>query len=177
MNSVWILLLVLTLLAGCAERQSGTRVSEDPFVSAPSQMATNVTVTFSDSNSVKARLYASVGRVFEAELKTTMSGPVTVDFFDRDNQQPVARLTSDSCVIDDRTKNMTAIGRVRIVSLRRDLTLITDELSWVEATRRIRTEKAERIETPSETISGVGFESNQDLTSYRLWRVSGVQRK
>lgn len=171
------LFIVLMLLVGCTQREQGTKVSNDPFVNAPAQMATNVTVTFSDSNTVKARLYASVGRVFEAELKTTMSGPVTVDFFDRDNHQPVARLTSDSCVIDDRTKNMTAIGHVRIVSLRRDLTLTTDELSWVEATRRIRTEREVLIETPAEKINGVGFESNQDLTSYRLWRVSGVQRK
>lgn len=169
--------VIAALVSGCGQRPTGTTVSDDPFVSAPSQMATNIVVTFSDSTIVKARLYASVGRVFEQEAKTTMSGPVTVDFFDRDNQRPVARLTSDSCVVDDRTKNMTAIGNVRVVSLRRDVTLASSELSWIHSTQRIRTERAVRIETPQERINGVGFESNQDLSSYRLWRVSGVQRK
>ncbi|MBU3678438.1 MAG: LPS export ABC transporter periplasmic protein LptC [Candidatus Kapabacteria bacterium] len=169
--------MIAALASGCAQKHSGTSVAQDPFVSAPSQMATNIVVTFSDSTIVKARLYASVGRVFEQEAKTTMSGPVTVDFFDRDNQRPAARLTSDSCVVDDRTKNMTAIGNVRVVSLRRDVTLTSSELSWIQSTQRIRTERAVRIETPQELINGVGFESNQDLSSYRLWRVSGVQQK
>lgn len=169
--------LGLLMLTACGERPAVTKVSDDPFLSAPSQMATNVVVTFSDSSHVKARLYASVGRILEQEQQTTMSGPVTVDFFDRQNTDPVARLTSDSCLIDDRTKNMTAIGSVVVTSLRRDLVLQTSKLSWVQSTQRIRSDEAVIIETPQERIDGVGFESNQDLTSYRLLRVRGVQRK
>lgn len=171
-----VLCVGAVIVTACGERPSVTKVSEDPFVSAPSQMATNIVVTFTDSSFVKARLYASVGRILEQQ-QTTMSGPVTVDFFDRDNQVPVARLTSDSCIIDDRTKNMTAVGSVVVRSLRRDLTLNTSRLSWVQATQRIRTEESVRIETPQERIDGIGFESNQDLSSYRLLQVRGVQRK
>lgn len=169
--------LVVLTVSGCGERPSGTKVAEDPFVSAPSQMATNVIVTFSDSSLVKARLYASAGRILEDQQKTTMSGPVTVDFFDRDNLDPVARLTADSCVVDDRTKNMVAIGNVIVNSLRRQLTLRTSQLSWIQSSQRIRSDDEVRIDTPQERIDGVGFESNQDLTSYRLSRVRGVQRK
>lgn len=172
-----ILLGCCLVCISCGDRPPMAKVSDDPFVSAPSQMATNIVVTFSDSSHVKARLYASVGRIFDQEQKTTMSGPVTVDFFDRDNLHPVARLTSDSCVVDDRTKNMVAIGNVRVVSLRRNLTLTTGELSWIHATQRIRSDDAVMIETPNERINGIGFESNQDLTEYRLARVRGVQRK
>lgn len=171
---LWWFTLVCT---SCGDRPPMAKMSDDPFVSAPSQMATNIVVTFSDSSYVKARLYASVGRIFDQEQKTTMSGPVTVDFFDHDNLHAVARLTSDSCVVDDRTKNMVAIGNVRVVSLRRSLTLSTDELSWIHATQRIRSDDAVLIETPQERINGVGFESNQDLSEYRLARVRGVQRK
>ncbi|HBB25851.1 MAG TPA: LPS export ABC transporter periplasmic protein LptC [Bacteroidetes bacterium] len=169
--------LVVLTVSGCGERPSGTKVAEDPFVSAPSQLATNVIVTFSDSSLVKARLYASAGRILEDQQKTTMSGPVTVDFFDRDNLDPVARLTADSCVVDDRTKNMVAIGNVVVNSLRRQLTLRTSQLSWIQSSQRIRSDDEVRIDTPQERIDGVGFESNQDLTSYRLSRVRGVQRK
>lgn len=172
-----MLVVIAWLTSACGERPDVTKVSDDPFVSAPSQMATNIVVTFSDSSYVKARLYASVGRILEEEKTTTMSGPVTVDFFDRDNRDPVARLTSDSCVIDDRTKNMVAIGRVVVTSLRRNITLQAPQLSWIQSTQRIRTDDEVRIETPQERIDGVGFESNQDLTSYRLARVRGVQRK
>ncbi|MBU3699025.1 MAG: LPS export ABC transporter periplasmic protein LptC [Candidatus Kapabacteria bacterium] len=165
------------VLTACGERPAVTKVSDDPFLSAPSQMATNIVVTFSDSSFVKARLYASVGRILEQEQQTTMSGPVTVDFFDRQNSDPVARMTSDSCLVEDRTKNMTAIGNVVVTSLRRDIVLHTSKLSWVQSTQRIRSDEAVTIETPQERIDGVGFESNQDLTSYRLLRVRGVQRK
>jgi LPS export ABC transporter protein LptC len=165
------------VLSACGERPAVTKVSDDPFISAPSQMATNIVVTFSDSSFVKARLYASVGRILEQQQQTTMSGPVTVDFFDRDNRDPVARLTSDSCLVDDRTRNMTALGNVVVTSLRRDLVLRTTKLSWLQSTQRIRSDESVTIETAHERIDGVGFESNQDLTSYRLARVRGVQRK
>ncbi|MEY3386391.1 MAG: hypothetical protein RIR53_1202 [Bacteroidota bacterium] len=165
------------VLSACGERPAVTKVSDDPFISAPSQMATNIVVTFSDSSFVKARLYASVGRILEQQQQTTMSGPVTVDFFDRYNRDPVARLTSDSCLVDDRTRNMTAMGNVVVTSLRRDLVLRTTKLSWMQSTQRIRSDESVTIETAHERIDGVGFESNQDLTSYRLARVRGVQRK
>ncbi|MFN4908470.1 MAG: LPS export ABC transporter periplasmic protein LptC [Bacteroidota bacterium] len=169
--------LVSLAVSGCGERPSGAKIADDPFVSAPSQIATNLIVTFSDSSFVKARLYASEGRVLEDQQQTTMSGPVTVDFFNRDNIDPVARLTADSCVVDDRTKNMVAIGNVVVNSLRRQLTLRTPQLSWIQSSQRIRSDDEVRIDTPQERIDGVGFESNQDLTSYRLSRVRGVQRK
>lgn len=169
--------LMMLTISGCGDRPPGAKIGDDPFVSAPSQLATNVIVTFSDSSFVKARLYASAGRILEDQQKTTMSGPVTVDFFDRDNLDPVARLTADSCVVDDRTKNMVAIGNVVVNSLRQQLTLRTQQLSWVQSSQRIRSDEEVRIDTPQERIDGVGFESNQDLTSYRLSRVRGVQRK
>jgi LPS export ABC transporter protein LptC len=169
--------LAMLTIGGCGERPSGTKIADDPFVSAPSQLATNIIVTFSDSSFVKARLYASAGRILEQQQQTTMSGPVTVDFFDRDNLEPVARLTADSCVVDDRSKNMVAIGNVVVNSLRRQLTLRTPRLSWVQSSQRITSVDVVRIDTPQERIDGVGFESNQDLTSYKLSRVRGVQRK
>jgi LPS export ABC transporter protein LptC len=168
---------ILLLVMGCSDRAVIQRSADDPFLQAPSHTAYNVKILFTDSSRTKAVLYGRQGIINERTGTTTIVGSVVVDFYDRTGRAVEARLTADSVVVDDRTKNMTAYGAVRVVSEQRSVTLTTTQLDWVQSTSRVRTELPVHIETQTESIDGTGFESNQDLTSYRLFQVRGVRRK
>lgn len=176
MKAVFGAALCALALLGCTERSSIQRSADDPFLTAPAHLAYNVKVRFTDSNKTKAVLYARQGTIDDRTQTTTMTGNVVVDFFDRPGQSVEARLTADSVIVDDRSKNMTAFANVRVESQVRRVTLTTTSLMWVQTTARVRTEDPVHIETGSETIDGVGFESNQDLSSFSLFQVRGVRR-
>ncbi|MCX6139554.1 MAG: LPS export ABC transporter periplasmic protein LptC [Candidatus Kapabacteria bacterium] len=171
------LLVCLVLAAfGCSDRTASTRVKDDPFLEAPAHLSYNIEVLFTDSSYTKAILTAGEARLYEDRQQTTLSNGVSVDFLSRTGIGPAARLTSDSALVDDRTRDMTAIGNVRVHSDSSATTLTTKRLIWVNSTQKIRSDAYVRIVSPTETIEGIGFESDQYLTAYRIFQVRGVHR-
>ncbi|MBM4178838.1 MAG: LPS export ABC transporter periplasmic protein LptC [Ignavibacteria bacterium] len=174
----YLVLVSLAVIAlGCTQKTAIQRSADDPFLVSPAHIAYNVKIRFTDTNRTKAVLYARQGIINEQSQTTIARGNVVVDFYNGAGNLVQARLTADSVVIDDRTRNMTAFGRVKVESKVRRVTLTTTALTWVQATARIRTDAAVHIETDSETIDGQGMESNQDLSSFRLFQVRGVRHK
>ncbi|MBN8571587.1 MAG: LPS export ABC transporter periplasmic protein LptC [Ignavibacteria bacterium] len=45
---------------------------------------------------------------------------------------------------------------------------------WKNKTQKVYSDVFVRITTPKEIIEGVGFESDQNLTNYKIYQVSGV---
>ncbi|MBI2793569.1 MAG: LPS export ABC transporter periplasmic protein LptC [Ignavibacteria bacterium] len=171
-------LLILTLITiGCTPQDPIQRASEDPFLTAPLHLSFNVRVLFTDSARTKAVLNAGEAKVFEDRKQTLLGNHVHIEFFDKNTQRRVAELDSDSAEIDDRTKNMVAIGNVRVWSDSSRTLLNTTRLLWDEETQRISTNEIVHIVTPSETIDGKGLESDQFLSSYRIFKVRGVHRQ
>jgi len=169
-------LLAAVAAVGCRDHAPTSRVKDDPFLSAPAHTSYGLDILLTDSVWTKARVHAAVGRIWDERQETTLGGGVDVAFFDRQTGRIAATLTADSAVVDDRTKNMTAIGNVVVRSDSTRTQLVTDRLMWIHATQRIRANDPVRITTPSETIDGVGFESDQLLTDYRIFKVKGVHR-
>lgn len=172
-----VLVMMSTFVGGCRERTAATIVKDDPFLRAPTHTSYTVNIMLSDSSFVRARVSADVGRVREDVQQTELVGNVRVVFYQKRSDAIGARLTCDSVVIDDRTRNMTAIGSVVIISDSSKTTLRTSKLVWTHATQRVRSDQAVRIETPTEQIDGIGFESDQYLTDYRIFRVRGVHQQ
>ena len=169
--------LLIVLGTGCRDRVAATAVKDDAFMRAPTHSSYNVDVMLSDSSYVRARIQADVGRVRDDTQQTELVGNVRVVFYKKRSDDVGARLTCDSVVIDDRTRDMMAFGSVVIVSDSSRTTLRTTKLLWTNASQRVRSDQPVRIETPSENIDGVGFESDQYLTSYRIFQVRGVHRQ
>lgn len=162
---------------GCTERAEVARVKNDPFLRSPTHVSYNVNIMLADSSFVRARVQADVGRVREDIQQTELVGNVKVVFFQRRSEIVAARLTCDSVVIDDRTRDMMAFGSVVVVSDSTSTTLRTSKLTWSQAAQRVRSDQPVRIETPSEQIDGIGFESDQYLTDYRIFQVRGIHQQ
>jgi lipopolysaccharide export system protein LptC len=55
--------------------------------------------------------------------------------------------------------------------------LRTQKLLWNNKTQKVYSDVLVRINTPTETIEGIGFESDQSLKNYKIYKVSGTFAK
>lgn len=52
--------------------------------------------------------------------------------------------------------------------------LNSEKLIWNQATQKIYTDEFVKITTPDEVIYGDGFESNQNFTEYKIFKIKGI---
>lgn len=179
MKEVTILLFLLIVAAvSCDEGKvipKKKNISHD-LETQPDQISYNTEVVFVDSTFTKAILKAKRARVYQARLETLLDGGIHVQFFKRHSGKKVSYLTADSARIDDRTKNMLAGGHVIVISDSTNTKVETSLLEWDNTTQKLYSTEFVRVTSPSETIQGYGFESDQSLSNYKIFRVSGEQR-
>jgi LPS export ABC transporter protein LptC len=109
--------------------------------------------------------------VFTEKEYTLMDDSVHIDFFDAE-QRHTSELTSQRARVNDRTKDFAAYDQVVVVS-DSGTVLKTDSLFWNSRTQKIETDAFVEIISPTEHIRGHGLVSNQSLTDYRIFRVTG----
>ncbi len=168
--------LILPLWA-CNHQQQFQKSSIDPYLHVPLHVSYDIIVRFSDSSFTRAVLKAGRAEVDEVQRETLLGNGVFVTFNSRVTGEPSAWLKADSAIIDDRTKDMTAIGNVHVHSDSSNTSLTTSRLVWDQSKERITSSEYVKITTPSEIIEGVGFVSDQHLTNYRIFQVRGIYRQ
>jgi LPS export ABC transporter protein LptC len=142
--------------------------------SIPSQQSFHSTVTFSDSGRVKAVLQAGLIRVFTKFNYTLIDSNAKVDFYKAGVYS--STLTGKRGKIYDMTKDVEVYDSVRLVSSDSS-TLTTNKLYWVNKTQKIKSDEFVHIKTKSEDIQGYGFEADQNLKNYVIYKVSGEVNK
>ena len=142
--------------------------------SIPSQTSYDATVTFSDSGKVKAILKAGRIRVFTKYNFTIVDENAIVDFYK--NGEHASTLTGRWGKVYDATKDVEVYDSVKLVS-DEGSTLTTNKLYWVNKTQRIKSDDFVHIITKSEDIKGYGFEADQNLKNYVIYKVSGEVQK
>ncbi len=176
----YILLAMAVVLAaaGCSEQKEIPRTTLEKFgrQKAPDQISRDVEVFFVDSSYTKARLTANVARIYQEEKKTYLDGQVKVEFLSAETKQRTTLMSCDSAEIDDRTKNMLAKGNVLVWSDSSRTKLETSVLHWDNKTQLFYSTEFVTIDSPEEKIQGYGFESDQNLKYYRIFKVSGEQK-
>ena len=170
MTRSWPVALLLLVLPGCEEKLRPTVVPVNAR-DLPAQESWLSTVTFSDSAKVKAILWAGHIAVYTDRQFTLMDDSIHVDFFDEEERHS-SILTASSGRVNDRTKDFAAYENVVVVSDSGTI-LNTDSLFWNSATRKIETEAAVEIISPTEHIRGQGLVSDQGLKDYRISKVTG----
>jgi len=167
------------IVAGCEHQPQvqPQRAADDPYLNTPLHVSERIHVHFYDSSRTRAELEAGIAILDEDRRETSLGQGVTVRFFDRTTGEAAGTLTADSAMIDERSKDMVAIGNVVVHSDSSRTTLRTARLLWDQRTELIKTDEAVTITTPTETIHGQGLISDQYLTSYRLFKVRGVHQQ
>lgn len=171
------LILLLIIICSCTkEKQENSTYMINESKILPDQEISNFQVEFIDSNQVKARLTAEKAYVFEERKETILDSNVRIVFLSGSNSTRGTVLTSDSARIDDKTKNLYAYSNVNIWSDSTKTSLDTEILEWNEKDQKLYSTEYVVIDSPEERIEGYGFESDQFLHNYKIFKVSGVRQ-
>lgn len=176
-NMIKIIPVVIFLfMLSCSEENKVSKTIEYDPATQPDQISYDVVVDFIDSSFTKAILYAGRARIFERRSETLLDSSVEVHFFKKETGKKASVLTSRKARIDDRTMNMIAEEDVVVVGKEREIRLETEILEWNNSTRKLYSTEFVEITTEDEIIRGYGFESDPNLTNYKIFKVSGIQK-
>ena len=137
----------------------------------PSQESWNAQIIFTDSGRVNGILRAGHIAMYADRKFTMLDSNIIVDFFD-EHQQHTSVLTAKHAKVNDVTNDFEAHENVVVIS-DSGSTLKTEDLYWTNATRKIHTPAYVEITSPKEQLQGHGFESDQDLKHYTIFKVTG----
>jgi len=166
------LLSLSIILTSCSEERvkppiSSIAVGRD----IPTQESWNAIITFTDSGKVTAILHSGHIASFTERRYTLLDSNIVVDFFDQ-YEKHTSVLTAQRGRVNDVTHDFEAHDHVVVVS-DSGTTLRTEELYWNNTTQKISTPAFVEIVSPTEHIFGHGFESDQSLKHYAIFKVTG----
>ena len=166
-----LVFLILTLFMNSCDDKFKPATNNTESSDMPTQESWNSTVVFSDSGIIRAVLTAGHISIFTTKGYTLIDSGAKVEFYK--DSVIVSVLTGKKGKIDDKTKNIEIMDSVEVVNTEGSR-LITEKLFWKNDERKVYSDEFVRITTPDETIEGTGFESDQNLKNYKIYKVSGV---
>ena len=162
--------LVLSVLAGCGEKIKPSVLPGLDSKTIPQQESWNSTIVISDSGRVQARIKSGYLQKFDGPQDTKLSQGVTV-FFYNDVGKQTSVMTAREGKVNEQTYSIEADGDVLVVS--DDSTKLRSErLFWDNKRQLIYTTEYVYVNSPREKVQGRGFESDQRLRNYRIFKVT-----
>ncbi|HPD32852.1 MAG TPA: LPS export ABC transporter periplasmic protein LptC [Bacteroidota bacterium] len=141
----------------------------------PDQVAHNVTIHFYESAKITAILKGKRAEVYYSKNRTDIKDGLEVEYFSKNSGKRLGILTSREGWIDDITKDMFAKGNVVLFVDSSQMRLETNFLAWDAKKELIHTDEYVKITTPTELLEGYGFESDINLTHYKIYKIKGRQ--
>ncbi|MCH8272430.1 MAG: LPS export ABC transporter periplasmic protein LptC [Candidatus Marinimicrobia bacterium] len=166
-----ILLLFLLLLSSCGkqEDQNGMINSETEVI--PEQESWNSEITLTSSGKRIALVRSGHMAQFDKKKLILLDDKIEIDFYDSEENH-TSLLTAEFGEINERTKNLKATGNVVVVSDSGE-TLYTEELFWNNKEQKIISKVDVMITTGTDTLYGIGFESDMGLDNWTIKEPKG----
>jgi LPS export ABC transporter protein LptC len=172
-KSIVVLGLTLLCLAGCSQQDQEIVSSDQEKKEHPSQEGWNSQIYLSKAGRLQAVVRYGHMMKFEGLKVYQFDEGVVVDFYD-DEGEHTSHLTSNKGEYHEATEDVIGRGNVVVVS-DSGLTLRTDVLRWDNGREKIISDTLVMLTTPDyDTLYGVGFESNADLTRRVIRKPWGV---
>ncbi len=151
--------------------QSGCQSRTAPVPSAnlkiPDQEARDFTLTETSEGKKNWTLWASYAAMYN-DKNLVDARTIQIEFFD-DKEKRTSTLVADQGLVDQRTNNLEAVGRVRIVT-ETGVHLETDSLRWLNRTQMIVSDAFVKVTRNRDVVTGYGFESDAGLDHFHLKR-------
>lgn len=171
MKKLFVLFLSFIFFFSCTEKVQPPVVNLN-ITELPSQESWNSTIVFSDSGKTRAIMDVGHLRVFEISKETLMDSIMKIDFYNNFEIKSTT-LTAKRGMVNDNTKDLYAYENVVAVN-DSGVTLTTEKLMWRNSDQKIVTDEFVTILTPTEKIQGYGFESDQHLRNYVIYRITYI---
>ena len=179
MKKMILVLMLVMLISACDDSANKKKVANSKdsidYTKEPDQIAHNIKIDFVDSVLKIAIMNAKRARVFTERQETILDSGIYIEFFSRATGKRISTLSADSIKINDRTRDMIALGNVIVIADSSKTKLETKELQWLNDRRKIHTMSNIKIQSPDRIIFGSGFESDIDLKNYVIYKVSGEE--
>lgn len=167
-HGMWLAALC-ALAAGCTEIRDP---QPDPNrFELPQQELFDARITFYQNDAVAGILEAGRIRKFERQSMVLLDSGVIMDFFNAEGRH-TSKLWADSGRTDEARKSMVAMGNVIAKSDSGDM-LETTELRWDNQSRQIRSDARVKLSTPTDTVWGIGFVSDETMKNWRIDQPTG----
>lgn len=139
----------------------------------PGMFTDSVTMLISDSGVIRYRVTSEVWKIYDKAAEPYWYYPKKV-FFEKfnDSLRTESLVQSDTAKYFTRRKMWELRKNVLIVNLRGDR-FETSLLYWDQLSRRIYSDSFIRIEQGDMVMMGYGFESNEQLTVYKIKKPTG----
>ncbi len=138
----------------------------------PSQESWNPTIRINSVGKETVQARASYSAQYDKPRELVLIGDVQLDFFGQAGGHS-STMTADTGRIDDRRQLFTATGNVFVRS-DSGMTLSTNILYWDENKESIFTEDSIVLTSETDTLYGVGFESDANLENWTITQPTGV---
>lgn len=173
LQSTTTAVLVLFFLVACENRVAEVRqFSTEERI--PIEVQENLELVYTDSTYLRMSLEAPL-----AESYPQMDSPqrefrrgIKVRFFNNFGEED-SRLRADYALQLVNKDLWEARGDVVVVNTKGEQ-LNTEKLFWDSSKEIIYSDVFVKITTPTEIITGVGFEADQNFSSYEISQVSGI---
>ena len=161
-------LLLFFILISCSESYK----AEEPLTDIHDQLSVDVEITLTEKGNIKALIKSKLLERNDSNLELKLTEDVNVDLYD-DNYQHSSLITSNYAFVSETENKINAFGDV-IVAADNGQQLWTDSLLWDNKADKIFTDASLTfISGNLDTLYGTGFESNIDLTNWKITKPRG----
>jgi LPS export ABC transporter protein LptC len=157
--------LAVVTMAGCQSRHAPTPSASDLRI--PDQEARDFTLTETSEGKKNWTLLATYAAMYN-DKNLVDAKTIQIEFFDTKGKRS-STLTADQGLVDQRTNNLEAVGKVRIVT-ETGVRMETDSLRWINNTQKIVSESFVKVTRQGDVVTGYGFESDANLDHFHLKR-------
>ncbi len=174
--SLWLigLLVCLFVASGCKEERKIDVAARLNPSKMPTMTTKNVATFISDSGVVQYKVVAPIWKVFQEADTPYWDFPEGLYLQKFDPYfHVVASVAADSAKFFSDRKLWRLDGHVEMTKAPKDL-FQTEQLFWDQRNRKIYSDSFIHIETETHVLEGLGFESDEKLTSYRIIKPQGI---
>lgn len=169
-----VMLVWLLIAAGCKEERKIDVVSRLNPDNLATMTTKNVATFISDSGVVQYKVVAPIWKVFQETDTPYWDFPQGLYLQKYDPYfHVVATVAADSAKFFSEQKLWRLDGHVEMTKAPEDL-FQTEQLFWDQRKRKIYSDSFIHIETQTHVLEGLGFESDERLSSYRIIKPQGI---
>ncbi len=172
----WLIapMAALLLAVGCADEKKIDVASSLNSASMPTMTTINVSTLISDSGVVKYKIVAPLWRVYEETDTPYWDFPKGIYLQQYDSYfKVVSTVAADSARFFQPQKLWKLMGNVEITRPPSDL-FFSQRLFWDQSKARVYSDTFIHIENATHVLEGIGFESNDKFTVYRVLKPQGI---
>lgn len=140
----------------------------------PGMFTDSVTTMISDSGRIRYRIFTEVWKVYDKAKDPYWFFPQKI-YLERynDSMKVESLVRSDTARYYSNRKLWELKKNVKLINLKGE-TFETSFLCWDQMQQRIYSDSFIRIEQQNQVITGYGFESNETLTKYKIFKPKSI---